>query len=121
MTTTTDLLRRAAEFLTQIAKDADSSYATWGRDTDGTALRADAAFLLALADQMERAEPVAWMLRRKRDGFVRACYSEAPSEVSLKIADQDGDEYIPLYTHPAPEVTRDAEPQDLSQDPPPFI
>ena len=98
MTTTIDLLRRAAEML-------GSSWDERDPIKEGEI----AACLLALADQMERAEPVAWMLRRKRDGFVRACYSEAPSALSLQMADQDGDEYILLYTHPAPEVTRDAE------------
>ena len=104
MTTTTDLLRRAAEVYEALA---DPGRAVCGSVKD---FRADAASLLALADSLERAEPVALMLRRKRDGFVRACYSEAPSTLSLQIADQDGDEYILLYTRPAPEVTRDVEP-----------
>lgn len=38
----------------------------------------------------------AWMLIRKRDGFIRGVSQCAPSEESLQIAAIDGDEYVPM-------------------------
>ena len=111
MTTTTDLLRRAAELLRKLDhEEIDAS------DT--------AASLLALADQMERAEPVA----------LTAFQKSAPERVWINVfgteddypdgfpsnheditwaEDEVGDLDIPYVradlAHPAPEVTRDAE------------
>ena len=79
MTTTTDLLRRAAELLRKLDHEEIEASDT-------------AASLLALADQMERAEPV-------------ACSCELGEGHSVELRDS----HSPLYLHPAPEVTRDAE------------
>ena len=98
MTTTTDLLRRAAELLRSLARHPEASR------EDAAELRADAASLLALADQMERAEPVAWTTG------IEWGYCE--SETVQKLTRHEQRRYgftQPLYTHPAPEVTRDAE------------
>lgn len=47
---------------------------------------------------VEGAEPVAWMLRKKSDNFVRGLTASAPSDETLAIAEIDGDEWLPLYT-----------------------
>lgn len=39
---------------------------------------------------------VAWMLTRKRDGFIRAIYNVKPTDEQLAIAEHDGDVYVPL-------------------------
>ena len=86
MTTTTDLLRRAAELLRKLDHEEIEASDT-------------AASLLALADQMERAEPV---------GTLRTCVWNGQGwTVSLIVPTKMrvGD---PLYASPAPEVTRDA-------------
>ena len=89
MTTTTDLLRRAAE--------RTRNHASWIDDMGRRAeVLADAASLLALADQMERAEPVAVVGGQRRGWY----YLSGHPSVSIGTK---------LYTHPAPEVTRDAE------------
>ena len=95
--TTTDLLRRAADLL-QIA--AETAPTDVYRNC-----HMQAASLLALADQMERAEPVAVVGGQRRGWY----YLLGRPSVSIGTK---------LYLHPAPEVARDAEPQDLSQDPP---
>ena len=82
----TDLLRRAADIL---AAFADPGRVVWG-SISGT--RADAASLLALADEMERAEPV-------------ACSCELGEGHSAELRNA----HTPLYTHPAPDVQRDAD------------
>ena len=83
MTTTTDLLRRAAELLRRL-------------DHEEIETSDVAASLLALADQMERAEPVAVVGGQRRGWY----YLSGRPSVSIGTK---------LYTHPAPEVTRDAE------------
>ncbi len=91
MTTTTDLLRRAARRHWNLAKSAPTGHAE--RITrDGNALD-------ALADQMERAEPDCWAVSTPNGSRL---VSEAEAKGKMKP--------YPLYTHPAPEVTRDAEP-----------
>ncbi len=87
MTTTTDLLRRAAELLRRL-------------DHEEIEASDDAASLLALADQMERAEPVA--VRQWHDEF--KCWNYDDIEDVLPSCKGET-----LYLHPAPEVTRDAE------------
>ena len=85
MTTTTDLLRRAAELLRgyvntyeQVSEDEPGGYCSdEDAEMDGVA-----ASLLALADQMERADPVACSC--ELEGF------------------KHGDEHKPLYTAPQP-------------------
>ena len=114
--TTTDLLRRAADLL-QIA--AETAPTDVYRNC-----HMQAASLLALADQMERAEPVALTAFQKSapervwinvfgteddypDGF------PANHEDITWAEDEVGDLDIPYVradlAHPAPEVTRDAE------------
>ena len=83
MTTTADLLRRAAELLRRL-------------DHEEIETSDVAASLLALADQMERAEPVAVVGGPRRGWY----YLLGRPSVSIGTK---------LYTHPAPEVTRDAE------------
>ena len=39
---------------------------------------------------------VAWMLTRKRDGFIRAIYNVKPTDEQIAIAEYDGDVYVPL-------------------------
>ena len=39
---------------------------------------------------------VAWMLTRKRDGFIRATYNVKPTDEQIAIAEHDGDVYVPL-------------------------
>ena len=90
MTTTTDLLRRAAEML-------GSSWDERDPIKEGEI----AACLLALADQMERAVPVGW-LESPYKTFAR-------NHAYKMTASQATSWRIPLYTHPALEVTRDAE------------
>ncbi len=92
MTPTTDLLRRAARRHWNLAKSAPTGHAE--------RILRDGNALDALADQMERAEPV---------GTVRTCVWNGTSwtvslHVPTKMRVRD-----PLYAHPAPEVTRDAE------------
>lgn len=96
MSETTDLLRRAAEML-------GSSWDERDPIKEGEI----AACLLALGDQMERAEPVGW-LESPYKTFARnhAYKMTAPQATSWRI---------PLYTHPAPEVTRDVEPAYVAE------
>ncbi len=83
MSKETDLLRRAAEMLREHYN-----------------LKSEVAEkLLALADQMERAEPDCWAILTPNGSRL---VSEAEAKGKMKP--------YPLYTHPAPEVTRDAEP-----------
>ena len=96
MTTTTDLLRRAAKHAYAHAL----RLAAIGLDEKKSMVEQDAESLIALADQMERSEPV---------GTVRTCVWNGQGwTVSLivPIKMRVGD---PLYANPAPEVTRDAE------------
>lgn len=51
--------------------------------------------------ELEKQEPVAWALQRKRDGFVRATWHQKPSETQYEIAELDGDVIAPLYAAPA--------------------
>ena len=103
MTTTTDLLRRAAELLRgyvntyeQVSEDEPGGYCSdEDAEMDGVA-----ASLLALADQMERAVPVGW-LESPYKMFAR-------NHAYKMTASQATSWRIPLYTHPAPELTRDA-------------
>ena len=103
MTQQTDLLRRAAEMLRgfvktyeQVSEDEPGCYCSdEDAEMDGVALS-----LLALADQMERAEPVA--VRQWHDEF--KCWNYDDIEDVLPSCKGER-----LYTHPAPEVTRDAE------------
>ena len=91
MTTTTDLLRRAAADLESLAEDESEDFYPEAI----RALRADAASLLALADQMERAEH-----------DFNVCDLDGPSR---RWAHAHGmTDETKLYAHPAPEVTRDA-------------
>ncbi len=95
----TDLLRRAAELLRknvwtheQRSEDEAGGYCSdEDAEMDGVALS-----LLALADEMERAEPVAVVGGQRRGWY----YLSGHPSVSMGTK---------LYTHPAPEVTRDAE------------
>ena len=93
MSKETDLLRPAAKLL-RSALDRGFTF-------PHGAAECAAASLLALADQMERAVPVGW-LESPYKTFARnhAYKMTAPQATSWRI---------PLYTHPAPEVTRDAE------------
>lgn len=59
---------------------------------------------LAAALPVLLGEPVAWMLVRAKDGFIRATYNAEPTEEQFAIAACDGDEYRPLYTIPTPET-----------------
>ncbi|MDE2468586.1 MAG: hypothetical protein KGL35_07550 [Bradyrhizobium sp.] len=100
MTTTTDLLRRAAELL-------DDSW----DENNPIEVGEVAASLLALADQMERAEPVAWL--NTKHGMA-ATVEELLRKVESAQAIKNSQSYLagelaPLYLHPAPEVARDAE------------
>lgn len=73
------------------------------RDLTTTCMRAALeAALAALAG----AGPVAWMLVRKRDGFIRGAYNAAPTGDQCQIAAMDGDEYRPLFDH-APAKARE--------------
>ena len=92
MTTTTDLLRRAAELLRKL-------------DHEEIEASDDAASLLALADQMERADPVAWMIRH----YSPDCgyFHEYHSLEERGYPPFEVEKYTPLYAHPAPEVTPD--------------
>ena len=127
MTATTDLLRKAASLHEGVAKSAEHR----GEPPAVVAgLRRDAASLLALADQMERAEPVA----------LTAFQKSAPERVWINVfgteddypdgfpsnheditwaEDEVGDLDIPYVradlAHPAPEVTRDAEQTNRSE------
>ena len=89
MTTTTDLLRRAAELLHR----GPHRY-------DIIEFDACATSLLALADQMERAEPVA--VRQWHAEF--KCWNYDDIEDVLPSCKGER-----LYTHPAPEVTHPLE------------
>lgn len=53
-------------------------------------------------DVPQPAEPVAWMLRKKSNGFTRGVYDHPPRKESLEIAECDGDVYTPLYAAPQP-------------------
>ena len=44
---------------------------------------------------------VGWLLRRKRDGFIRAAYTSEPSVDQLAIADFEQEEYVPCFTQAA--------------------
>ncbi|WP_236225340.1 hypothetical protein [Pseudomonas pseudonitroreducens] len=57
--------------------------------------------LRARLAELEKQEPVAWALQRKRDGFVRATWHQKPSETQYEIAELDGDVIAPLYAAPA--------------------
>ena len=93
----TDLLRKAAHLHEGVAKSAEHR----GEPPAVVAgLRRDAASLLALADQMERAEPVA--VRQWHDEF--KCWNYDDIEDVLPSCKGER-----LYLHPAPEVKR-AEP-----------
>lgn len=59
-----------------------------------------------LAGQREDA-PVAWMLRRVRDDFIRGCYTDKPSDECIEIAEISGDYYTPLFTRPASDAVVD--------------
>lgn len=110
MTTTTDLLREIAQHIREEAESLRESHGHFP-DRDPATMEPEvrevydrelryADALDALADQMERAAPV---------GTVRTCVWNGQGwTVSLIVPTQMrvGD---PLYTHPAPEVTRDAE------------
>lgn len=91
MTTTTDLLRRAAEWMGLNPEQQEE------RPLEGHEL---ALGLLVLADQMERAEPVA--VRQWHDEF--KCWNYDDIEDVLPSCKGER-----LYLHPAPEVKR-AEP-----------
>ena len=117
MTQQTDLLRRAAEMLRgfvktyeQVSEDEPGCYCSdEDAEMDGVALS-----LLALADQMERAEPVAWQVLRVAPDYsaletAKICDS---LEEAKRVRYDLGAFWAStrqLYTHPAPEVTRDAE------------
>ena len=97
MSKETDLLRRAAKLL-RSALDRGFTF-------PHGAAECAAASLLALADQMERAEPVAW----RTEDFDT---DKSATTYSYEVRDRwiaKGWPVEPLYTHPAPEVTRDAE------------
>ena len=93
MTTTTDLLRRAADVLRIAAETAPTDvYRN---------CHMQASALLALADQMERAVPVGWL---------ESPYKTFARNHAYKVtASQAKSWRIPLYTHPAPEVTHPLE------------
>ena len=93
MSKETDLLRRAAKLL-RSALDRGFTF-------PHGAAECAAASLLALADQMDRAVPVGW-LESPYKTFARnhAYKMTAPQATSWRI---------PLYTHPAPEVTHPLE------------
>ena len=84
MTTTTDLLRRSAELLRLTYKPGSQC----ARDLDD------------LADEWERAEPVA--VRKWHDEFKCWNYDDIEDVLPTHSGER-------LYTHPAPEVQRDAE------------
>ena len=90
MTTTTDLLRRAAE-------DVYSYAMTIPLGPSHEEKRVRAGSLLALADEMERSEPVA--VRQWHDKF--KCWNYDDIEDVLPSCKGER-----LYTHPAPEVRR---------------
>ena len=122
MTTTTDLLRRSAELLRD-GFVGESTYA------DYEERQTFAASLLALADQMERAEPVAWPNR-----MVNVPADDGSQDRVVGFRIPEGDPILgeyglseplawfrsvtverTLYAHPAPEVTRDAEPAHVAE------
>lgn len=57
---------------------------------------------------------VAWMLTRKRDGFIRATYNVKPTDEQIAIAEHDGDVYVPL-TYAATVAELRAEVERLSE------
>lgn len=54
-------------------------------------------------EKVDTLKPVAWMLVRKSDNFVRGLYSSNPCLDQFAIADFDGDEYVELYRKPTAE------------------
>lgn len=97
MTTTTDLLRRTAKSLRFLAKFREREH----KPIEVIELSKDAASLLALADEWERAEPVAWLESPYGKCKRNPAYTMTlPQAVAWRI---------PLYTHPAPEVTHPLE------------
>ncbi len=97
MSKETDLLRRAAELLRRHAHDEDNL----AGEGSGDEPREHARGLLALADQMERAVPVGWL---------ESPYKMFGRNHAYKMTALQARAWrIPLYTHPAPEVTHPLE------------